>query len=87
MTAEAPPTDDDGPMTVARLRAILADLPDDHLVILASDPEGNDYHQFSGDVSTDRRWDARYRELAGGDDEDEPDEDEPGGVPCIVLWP
>lgn len=86
-------SDDEGPMTVARLRALLADLPDDHLVILASDPEGNDYHQFSGDVSTDYRWDADERELIGGDDDDdeddEPDEDEaePDGVACIVLWP
>lgn len=34
-------------MTVADLRAALADLPDDHLVILAKDSEGNQFGPLS----------------------------------------
>lgn len=93
-------SDDDGPMTVAKLRDLLHDLPGDHLVVMSKDAEGNDYREFSGDISTQYRWRADWRELVGDDDEegegdsddedpdDDEEDDEPDeSVPCIVLWP
>jgi len=50
------------PMTVARLQQLLAVISPSTLVVMASDPEGNDFGQWSGRF-THNHWDARNREL------------------------
>lgn len=94
-------SDYDGPMTVAKLRELLHDLPGDRLVVLAGDPEGNDFRQLSDSISDDYRWHVEWGELVGDDeepDDEDPDDDDDEGdseeddepdesVPCIVLWP
>lgn len=67
-------------MTVANLRAALANLPDDLPVVLSQDPEGNGFDTLF-QVEPARWW---------PDDQELVDVDEDGeeaGVACVVLWP
>lgn len=54
----------------------------DTRVILASDPEGNDFHEL--EAYGNARWDADEGELYSND-EDDPTEDPLETV--VVLWP
>lgn len=87
-------------MTVDELRQFLVDLPDDMIVVMSSDSEGNSYSPLAGG-STDYRYLADstwsgslvnpddpddYDDFFYSDDDDYEDyEDE--SVPCLVLWP
>lgn len=84
-------TEPDEYVTVAQLRDILAKLPDDAIVIMSKDSEGNAFSPLDevGDTE-DVDWyvpDSGYSgELRS--DEYDADEDGPdGAVPCVVLWP
>jgi len=78
-------------ITVAQLRHILADMPDEAVVVLAKDGEGNDFSPLSGPVGV--HWYRPESTWAGevypiGEDADgevyEPDGDE---VIAVVLDP
>lgn len=75
-------------VTVAKLRTLLADAPDDALVVMSKDAEGNGFSPFAELGGTDHyvaesAWAGHLR-----DEEYDPDEDgEDGAVPCVVLWP
>lgn len=80
-------------VTVSQLRNLLADCPDDAVVVMAADSEGNDFHMFG---ETGVGWwlpgDREIRNVAGGEpdeDEDEDDVYEPDGTElyAVVLWP
>jgi hypothetical protein len=88
-------------ITVAKLRELLAGAPDDALVVMSKDSEGNGFSPFSewgdGRYVAESSWSGYLADE--GEDDDEPGEDdvvtadpdyeapdEPG-VPCIVLWP
>lgn len=71
-------------MTVLELKTILAKIPDDYTVILATDDEGNDFKEAQG-----------YSE-GNYDDHEYTDEQEMGNAAvlidglefnCIALWP
>ena len=77
-------------MTVGELRKILEGVPDDHLVVLSRDPEGNGFKEADGwsDGGFDGE-DFRLRELTpalkeAGYTEEDCNSDAP---PCILLWP
>lgn len=72
-------------MTVFELKAILADVPGDYTVILATDDEGNDFRELQG-YSNGHYDDQAYTDEAEIDataDEDE----EPSEINSIALWP
>ena len=72
-------------MTVYELKAILADVPDDYTVILATDDEGNDFKELDG-YSNGHYDDHEYTdegEIDAMADEDE----EPVVINSIALWP
>lgn len=80
-------------MNVAELRAALADVPSDHVVVLSRDPEGNGYSLLD-DVQQNSVYDggdvfvfALTPELhaLGFSVEDVAAADQ--GVRCVVLWP
>ncbi len=71
-------------MRVAELRAALADLPDDHLVVLAGDAEGNRYSLLAAAdpcefLPQKRPWEADIRT--------EGDAGSALEVNAICLWP
>ena len=81
-------------MKVGRLKAILAELDDDTLVVLSRDPEGNGFAKLADDgISTnmvfDKKWrEIRYAELTDALREQGYREEDVGpGEPCVVLWP
>lgn len=81
-------TDDDGPMTVGKLRDVLANLPDDRLVVVSSDPAGNRYSEADSAVTSRSLWFADERQIYSPEDiEDEGIDTYNRGVPCLVLWP
>ncbi len=86
------PTEENPYMRVGNLRALLATLPDDMLIVLSKDGEGNGFSPLS-DTSdpaatvyeADSTWSG---EIAHTDDADYDDEPYDGaGVPALVLWP
>jgi hypothetical protein len=84
-------------MTVAQLKAELKSLPDDLLVVMSRDSEGNGFSPLS-DVADNARYEQenawsgeiRLKELTpdlkerGYTEDDVADENAPE---CIVLWP
>lgn len=84
-------------MNVGELREVLKDLPDDTLVVMSKDGEGNSYSPLSG------HWNGHYipettwwGELWSEEDERDFDPHLPEdaevpvpaeAVPAIVLWP
>lgn len=80
----------DGYMRVAQLRELLADFPDDGLVVLSKDGEGNEYSPLADGQPAiyvpDTTWSgAAFFATEGGiyptDTNDE------GAESCVVLWP
>jgi len=72
-------------MTKKELFDQLADYPDDTLLVIASDSEGNSHSELVDfSVGYFNKEDEEYFEL---DDEEETDEDEINGIPCICFWP
>lgn len=74
-------------MTVARLRAAMANLPDDLLVFLASDEEGNDFHRLADvEISKYYESDGEIQTVHPDDFNEFEDEDDPLRD-AVVLWP
>ena len=65
----------------------------DRIVVLSSDPEGNSFRAFFGDINTNNVFDedereVRLEELTPELEEQGYSEEDIGeGKPCIVLWP
>ena len=85
------PTEAEPYMKVGPLRALLATLPDDMLIVLSKDGEGNGYSPLSdtSDPTTtvyeaDSTWSG---EIVDTDDLDDDGPVSPDAVPCLVLWP
>ena len=87
----------EGAFTIKDLKEAIKDLPDDLIVVLQSDPEGNRYRMAAGldadntGVSGDRWYNLETKyikltpELADeGYCEDDIDEDV---TPCAIIWP
>lgn len=81
-------------MKVKDLRAALEGLPEDTLVVLQSDPEGNSYSEAAGADSENvvfYQKEIRYRKLTMEMEEQGYTEEDcapPGeGQACVVLWP
>lgn len=85
-------------MTIKELREAIAELPDDMLVVMSKDGEGNGYSPLSGvDQSmyrADSTWSGEIAIAALTDEAREQgysDEDvgtkEDGYEPAVVLWP
>lgn len=74
-----------GPLTAGILRSLLADLPDDTLVVLSKDAEGNGFSPLDG-YGIDRYVAESTYSGYLVDVETEPDP-LPDSVPCLVLWP
>jgi hypothetical protein len=70
-------------MTVAQLKKILEDVPDDFKVILSIDPEGNSFNELDDYCLAEfvDPYDIWTKEDAIEHEKGMPDED------CIVLWP
>jgi hypothetical protein len=84
------PTEENPYMRVGNLRALLATLPDDLLIVLSKDGEGNSFSPLSdtGDpASTVYEPESTWAGLIVDTDEMEEDEMAPDAVPCLVLWP
>lgn len=91
--------EDNHGMTVGQLKKLLAAIPDDHLVILQKDAEGNGYSPLA-DVEgrnnvyvPDSTWSGEvyYKKLTGAlrslgytEEDVYPDDD---GIDCVVLAP
>lgn len=78
-------------MTVTELIALLQSCPQDSVVICQADGEGNGYSPLAG-IDSDCTYHAESTwsgEVHGTEDEDPEDayEDQPDGVPCVVLFP
>lgn len=76
-------------MTVAQLREEIKDLPDDMLVVMSKDAEGNDHSPLAdtweGRYAAETTW---YGDVYSADDDDDdwgvcPD----NAVPAVVLVP
>jgi len=79
-------------MTKRELIEALAGVPDDTLVVLSSDAEGNSHSPLSGVYDShyvaDTSWSGRLVELDDEEDCDEFSEEElETAVPCILLSP
>lgn len=88
-------------ITVATLRELLAGEPDDALVVMSKDSEGNGFSPFSeigtGRYVAESSWAGHLADE--GEDGEEPGEDDvvlggvddeesaEQGMACIVLWP
>lgn len=66
-------------MKVSELIEALQKLPQDSLVVMSKDAEGNNYSPFS---DCDERFYIADSTWSG-----ELCEEGDGGVPCVVLWP
>lgn len=66
--------------TVKDLREALAEVPDDRLVVMSSDAEGNQFHPMML-LGVGEHW---HAERYGGDIVSRPRK---GDQPCIVLMP
>lgn len=78
-------------MNVKDLKAILRECDDDEVVVVASDPEGNSYHELDGAWSA--AWDPEEREIGlreitdADRKEGYSEEDVLEGPPALVLVP
>lgn len=72
-------------MTVSELRGILRGCPDNAIVVLSSDPEGNSYSTL---YTTDNGylWVPDWNEIWDSSDPDSGEEPD-GAQPALVLWP
>ncbi len=70
--------------TVGQLKAALADISDDTIVVLSKDAEGNGYDTLYS-VETGHNFSEGEIGYAEGGDNDP--EDCLDGTPCVVLWP
>lgn len=70
------------PSTVSALRARLADLPGDTMVVLAADSEGNQFSPLA-DIGQPGTYYRAFTPLSGAVTT-HPDIDT---QPCLVLWP
>jgi hypothetical protein len=76
------------PITVKQLKTLLADAPDDALVILARDIEGNAFSPFAAYTSQARYLPApRAWEPGDITTPNDPDFQQNQGQPAFVLWP
>jgi hypothetical protein len=75
-------------LTVKQLKALLAQMPDDTLVVLASDAEGNAFSPVGGYTET-ARYIPGYRPWLPGDiyTQDDPKFESQPGQHAFVLWP
>lgn len=64
-------------MNVKELRRMLADVPGDLVVVLASDEEGNSYSECGGYNPDDYCFDAKDQAIS----------ERKVGPRCLVLWP
>ncbi len=72
-------------MTKADLLKAIVDVPDDTLIVMSRDSEGNDYSPLAQiDEALYRAENTYSGELY---DEDQGEEEKKKCVPCIVLWP
>ena len=71
-------------MKVGKLKEILKDIPDDHLVVLSKDGEGNDFSPLDSYglemYEAESTWSGT---LVDADETEEDDYEEN----CVVLWP
>jgi hypothetical protein len=89
-------------VSVAKLRNVLDGLPDDALVVLAKDPEGNGYSPlsaFSGGAGDDQvlytaetTYSGEIHHVADEAEADgwgceAPDPADDNVIDCVVLWP
>ena len=80
-------------MTVFELKAILADIPDDYTVILATDDEGNGFKELEGYTNghyNDHEYsDEQEISAVAANESNSEDEEEFANLPinCITLWP
>lgn len=80
-------------MKVKELKAILGPLPDDMMVIVARDAEGNGYHELADSGVYPYEVDGYWIELRDDDDDEWDDDDEEDETPPtvfpegLVLWP
>lgn len=77
-------------MNVKELIELLQELPEDSVVVLSKDGEGNSYSPWSG-YSTgvywpESTWEGSFITSDDGEYYDDALE-EPSVVPCVVLWP
>jgi hypothetical protein len=77
--------------TVKELIEILSDLPDDSVVVLQRDSEGNGYSPLAGGEAAKYRPENTYsgevpcqEDIEGGEYEEE---DVAKMLDCVVLWP
>ncbi len=95
----APNRADEYGMTVGQLKKILADVPDNLLVILQKDAEGNGYGPLSGVESTNSVFaegeygdeEVYFKKLTGALKSQGYTEEDiyqgTDGIDCVVLWP
>ena len=80
-------------MTVAGLKYMMADVPDDHQVLISSDSDGNSFSRLEGwtkgNYDGDEYSDEQEMEAIANNAENSTDEEEFSKQPinCIVLWP
>ncbi len=81
----------DAYVTVAKLREILSRLPDDALVVMSKDSEGNSFSPFYEVGNTEGvDWyvaESSYSGELRSDEYDAAEDGPDGAVPCVVLWP
>lgn len=80
--------DEGPPVTVAELIKKLSEMPQDALVVLQKDAEGNGYDTLD-DLSAVRCDEDEYEPLWNeeGDEEIAFDDESEGGIACVVLRP
>ena len=71
-------------MTVKELKEKIATMPDDSIVVMSCDAEGNGYSPLAeartGKYDAETKWHGSY---CAGDEDD----GTTAGVPCVALWP
>ena len=70
-------------MTVKHLKTILANQPDDRLVVISRDPEGNSYSPCEMAAFTVGHYSERDLDFISAAE----DEDEAGPTNALCLWP
>lgn len=76
-------------MKIKELKKLIEHLPDNMLVVVSSDAEGNSYAPLHT-ISNEDDGFVYYpedREIRSPDDLDEGEKMPPGGKKCIVIWP
>jgi hypothetical protein len=64
-------------MNVGKLKKLLEHVPDEHIVVLSADEEGNAYRELSFVNTGDYSYGAEENEIYGAEVEND----------CVVLWP